>query len=360
MGEWPFEEGCAHTPAGRKGNVSTAALQDHLQRNPGDSHAYVELLVRWWKEANPAALELLPSVRTLAPYNSLSLAVQLEAALARGDVESAVRAAVALVERGQHKVRPILVQLMLNPEAQPLLIDAVQPGTHWLGAVLSGLDARTPVGAMQPLIARGLEVGVLKPNAVLAMVDRLKQSGNWLDGYLLWVAWNGKVEEGLYNGGFDRRILRRGFDWEWTEQTGIKQGLRVTQVSAAPQSGWMLELEATGRAALPNPLLSQAVVLLQERYRLRGRWMADRFRTRDGLVWRMRCLSGGEPFSQTSALLDTQRQWYTFEMDIEVPPTCGGALRLTLEPANLAEARMGMAGLVYIDDVRLEPIPERR
>lgn len=360
MGEWPFEAGCSAMPAGRTQDVEPTVLQAHLRRNPGDSHAYARLLAMWWLQGNPAAQALLPTVRQLAPFDPQSLAVRAEAAIAQGDAPLAVEALVAMVERGNLRARAPLVQLMLMPQTQPAVLDAIQPGKRWVGTVLNGLDSSVPVSALQPVIARGLEVGVLKPATVLAMVDRLKREGNWLDAYTLWVAWNGQVEEGLFNGGFDQRVLRRGFDWEWKDQPGGLQGVRISQVSAAPRPGWMLELEATGRAALPTPLVSQTLVLLRQRYELTGRWMADRLRTRDGLVWAVRCLAGGERIAQSTALRDTQRQWQTFSMEVMVPPTCAGAVRLQLETANPAEARMGMTGVINVDDLVLKPMAENR
>lgn len=355
MGEWPFEDGCAETPAGRKRPVAEEVLQQHLRRNPGDSHAYADLLWTWWKQRDERALPLLATAKRLAPYDNRALGVRAEAAIARGDWPEAVDTLVALVERGYRPAQAPLLQLMLTPQTQPLVMEAIRPGTHWLGSVLSGMDATTPVAPLQPFIARGLELELLNRKTVLGMVDRLKRDGNWLDAYTLWVAWQGEVQEGLYNGGFDRPTLRRGFDWEWTNQPVARQGVRFAQVSAAPNPGLMLELEMTGRAALPDPLVSQTLVLLNERYRLTGRWMSDQLRTRDGLVWVVRCLQGGGRIAQTTALRDTQRKWEVFSLEFQIPPECGGAVRLQLETATPAEARMGMTGVVYIDDLALTP-----
>lgn len=358
MGEWPFEAGCAEMPAGRHRPVEPALLQQQLQRNPGDSHAWADLLAAWWQQGHPAAAALLPVARMLAPFDPQSLAVRAEAALAAGDGPAAVEATVAMVERGQGQARAPLVQLMLLPQTQPLVLDAVRPGTHWLASVLGGLDGAVPAAALQPFVTQGLEAGVLKPETVLSMVDRLKREGSWPDAFSLWVAWNGQVSEGLFNGGFDQRVVRRGFDWEWADTPAGLRGVQVSQVPAAPRTGWMLELEGTGRAALPTPIVGQTLVLLRERYRLTGRWMADRLRMREGLVWAARCLGGGDRIAQTEPLRDTQRQWQTFSMELAVPPECAGAVRLQLETASPAEARMGMTGVVNVDDMALKPVTE--
>lgn len=356
LGEWPFEAGCPDTPAGRRSEVPPAVLQQHLSANPGDSHAYARLLGTLWQQRDPAALALLPTAKTLAPVHNWALAVRAEAALATQNWPEAVTTLVALMERGQSSARAPLLQLMLAPETQPLALMALQPESRWLGSVLSSLDAKVPVGPLQPFVSRGLELGVLNPRTVLAMVDRLKREGNWLDAYTLWVAWLGEVNEGLFNGGFDRRALGRGFDWEWVNQPVARQGVRINQVSATPRPGSMLELEMTGRAALPTPLVGQTVVLLQPRYRLTGRWMSDRLRTRDGLVWALRCQDGRERWAQSEPLRDMQRQWREFSVEVQVPPECAGAVRLQLETTTPAEARMGMTGVVAVDDLVLTPI----
>ncbi len=197
---------------------------------------------------------------------------------------------------------------------------------------------------------------MLRPDTVLTMVDRLKQDNNWLDAYALWVAARGKVPEGLYNPGFDRHSLRRGFDWVWPEQPTGRLGMRVSQVSATPRDGLMVEIEMTGRAALPQPMLSQPLLLLGDRYRLRGRYMSDRLRTDEGLVWALRCAGGGDRVAQTAPLKDTAAQ-----MGQRSTPRCASrrsaaaSCKLQLETAAAWEANAGMAGVVYFDDLELEP-----
>ncbi len=118
----------------------------------------------------------------------------------------------------------------------------------------------------------------------------------------------------------------------------------------------MMELEMIDRAALPQPMLSQTLVLLGKRYHLSGSYMSDRLRMTDGLAWVMRCADGGDRWAQTAALKDTQRKWASFDLDLTVPPQCGGAVKLQLEAASPGEARAGMAGLMYFDDFALKPI----
>lgn len=353
-GEWPFEEGCPGTPRGSDPANPSQVLTEHLQRNVGDSRALAWLTRALWKEEDPRLAELLPHALALAPQEPAVLAIEAEARLKAQDWPAAVPVLITLLERGQAQVRPALVALMAAPGTQDLVLARVTRQAQWLDPLLAQLPATANAAALQPFITTGAELGLLKPATVLALVDRLKRDRAWIEAYALWVAWRGEVGAGLYNGGFERPSLRRGFDWEWTTQPAARQGYRVERVSASPRPGWMLELQLTGRAALPQPLLAQTLLLPAPRYRLRGQVMTDRLSTRDGLVWALRCADGGERWAQTAPLRDTQKQWQPFELEFEPPPECGAAVRLQLETAAAWEARAGMAGTVFFSGLSVD------
>lgn len=352
-GEWPFEQGCAHAPKGSDRSNPSSVYERHLQRNVGDSRALASLVQALRREEDPRASELLPHALRLAPQDPLVLAMQAEALAAVQDWDGAARTLIALLERGQAQARPALLALMAAPETQQVVLGLLDGDAHWLDPLLGSLDRSVHAAALQPFITAGTQLGVLRPATVLALIDRLKQDRAWVEAYALWVAWKGEVGPGLYNGSFERPMLRRGFDWEWQVQPAARQGLRVERVSAAPRPGWMLELALTGRGVLPVPLLSQAAVLPAPRYRLRGQYMSDRLSSKDGLVWALRCADGGERWAQTTPLLDTQRQWVPFELEFAPPAECGAAVRLQLESAAW-EARAGMTGTVYFTGLSIE------
>ena len=72
----------------------------------------------------------------------------------------------------------------------------------------------------------------------------------------------------------------------------------------------------------------------------------------------MRCAQGGERLAQTAALKDTQRQWTAFELELDVPATCAGAVRLQLETTQAWEAKAGLSGVLQFDDLALVPLSE--
>ena len=360
MGEWPFEvESCnPATRAMATDFVPVEVLQEHLQHNVGDSHAYLWLAQYLWKEDRPQALALLPTLQALAPHDNRTLAMQAEQSLQARDWNAAAAALVKLVERGQGLARQPLAMLMADPQAQEAVLAQLHPSARWLDSTLAAYGTTLPADAMLPFVSQALPWGVVSTPTLLAVVDRLKAANQWLDAYALWVAGMGQVSEGLFNAGFDQRVSHRGFDWQWSRQSGGKQGQRISQVTAAPQPGSLLQIELTGRAAVVQPLVRQDLVLLGQRYKLTGRYMADRFRTREGLVWAVRCAQGGERLAQTAALKDTQRQWTAFELELDVPAACAGAVRLQLETTQAWEAKAGLSGVLQFDDLALVPLSE--
>jgi hypothetical protein len=101
-------------------------------------------------------------------------------------------------------------------------------------------------------------------------------------------------------------------------------------------------------------MVSQVVWLPGERYRLRARFMTDALRTREGVVWALRCAQGGERWASSEPMRDTLRRWGDVSLDFEVPEQCAGAVRLQLEPQAAWEARAGMTGSLYFDQMAIE------
>ena len=361
LAEWPFEaQSC--NPAMRAAATDFVPVQDlseHLQHNVGDSHAYLWLAQFLWNADRTQALQLLPTLQVLAPHDNRTLTMQAETSLQARDWDAAAAALVKLVERGQGAARQPLAQMMADPQTQGAVLAQLHPGTRWLDRTLAAFGPTLPADAMLPFVSQALPWGGVSTSTLLAVVDRLKAAQQWLDAYALWVAGMGQVSEGLFNAGFDQRVSHRGFDWQWPRPSGSKQGQLTSQVTAAPRPGSLLQIELTGRAALVLPLVHQDLVLLGQRYRLTGQYMADRFRTREGVVWTVRCAQGGERLAQTVPLKDTQRKWTAFELELDLPAACAGAVRLQLETTQAWEAKTGLSGVLQFDDLVLLAVAEK-
>lgn len=356
MGEWPFENGCDKWPDVTSRDESPEIYQRQLQANIGDSHTYAKLVRAWWLREDVRAVTLLAPARQLAPFDVALLSVQATLSAQQGNVDVAARTLVEMVERGSIDARKPLMALMLEPSTQNAVLEQINANSRWLDGMLMSIDPKVPPSLFQQFVSQGQALGILRINTVLNMVERLKRSGDWMDAYTLWVTAVQKVDKDLNNPGFDQRSLRRGFDWEWQQQPSNKQGVRVSQVPASPRQGSMLEVELTGRAALPQALVGQTLLLLGDSYQLKGRYMSDRIRSKQGLAWVLRCGNGGNRWAQTRDLLETQRQWHSFEISFKVPAECNGAVRLNLEASAPWEARAGISGIMYFDDFELSAI----
>ncbi len=354
--EWPFDEGCDAYPSRDSDSNSIQVYLDHLSVNIGDAHTWARLTKVLWQAKDPRAEALLPFAKQFAPWNPHVLVVEADTSLRAKDWPRLANSLVALVERGHGVARQPLAALMLSPEGQDAVLATLTADTRWLNGMLAGFDPKVPAALIQPYVAQGSQLGILDQNTVLAMIERMQRDGNWLDAYTMWVSLRGKVAEGLFNAGFDQRASHRAFDWQWPVETSGPRGLRISQVSAAPQDGLMIEVEMTGRTALPQPMATQPILLFARKYTFSGRYMSDRMRTDEGLVWALRCASGGERFAQTAALKDTGRKWLSFTVDVQVPAECGNAVRIQLETAAPWEAKAGLAGVMFFDDFELKPV----
>lgn len=355
LGEWPVEEGCEAYAFRHHPETRPEVYSAHVQAHVGDAHAWTALAQTLWVRQDPDLDAALQVAGALAPFHTTVLLARADLALKRSDWPVAAQTLVALVERGFGQAQPSLQALMQHPEGQPAVLAQVRPDTRWLDAVLANLDAATHPATVLPFVDVGVQHGVLKAGTLLAMVDRLKRTNQWADAHALWVTQRGQVPAGLYNGDFESRALRRGFDWEWAQQAAGKAGMRVQQVSASPDPGLLLQVDLTGRGALPVPMVSQVVWLPGERYRLRARFMTDALRTREGVVWALHCAQGGERWASSEPMRDTLRRWGELTLDFEVPEQCAGAVRLQLEPQATWEARAGMTGSLYFDQMAIEP-----
>lgn len=356
MGEWPFDNGCTAYPNGASADVPPEVFYQHLRHNPGDSRALARLLHALWVRSDPRALEVLPVAKKFNPYNNLVLAVEAEASIKTKDWPTAARALTQSVERGNYDAIRPLIGMMAAEESQASVLATLTKDSTWLDLTINSINSTVPPQSIQRFILEGLRLGVMKPETALMMIDNLASAGDIFDAYSLWVGLHGGVPDGLFNGGFDTRSTQRVFDWRWKDATTGAVGMRVRQSSASPDPGSMLEVELTGRAAIPQPMVSQTVVVFGSRYQFNGTYMADRLRTTDGLVWAIRCATGGDRLAKTDPIKDSQRKWTQFSINVRIPPECGHAVKLQLEANSPGEANAGMSGFIYFDRFELKPV----
>ncbi len=355
LGEWPFEQGCnADRPTGFASAEPLKVYPAHLQKNPGDAVVYTWLALRQWQAKDPHWQQSVDAALNIAPIDTKLLMLHANSSLESQHWRAAAVSLIRLVEMGITEANEPLLRLMTSDTTRPFVIELITRQSTWLDRLLrSNESTKLPMDRLLSVYSHGKNLGLISDTTTVHVIDRLQSSGRWLEAYSIWLSYQGAMKEGFFNGGFDQQVSQKAFDWKWLQSADTKKGMLVRQISAHPKNGMALELELIGRSAVSLPMVSQAVILMGDSYIFRGRYQTDKLQTSEGLSWKFSCASGGEPWAQTNALNDTQRQWKDFELKLKVPTECGFAILVGLETKNRAEARAGLTGVVQFDDISL-------
>ena len=356
IGEWPFEQGCnTGRPTGFLATEPEDVYASHLRSNPGNSLAYTWLALHRWKsnENGSDSQKSIEAALKVAPHDVQILTVYTNNSLKAQHWQEAAMSLIKLVELGHEEANAPLLDLLTTEASQSSVLALITKESVWLDRLLRNANAKFPVDRLLPVFNHGRRLGLVSAETTIHVIDRLQSAGRWLDAYSLWVMYQGRLKEGLFNDGFDFPVSQKAFDWKWLQSKEAQKGMIVRQISAYPKSGMLLELELVGRSEIFLPMVSQHVILLGDDYVFRGRYLTDKLQINDGLSWKFSCASGGGPWAQTDALQDTKKHWQTFELKFKVPATCRAAVLLGLETKSRGEARVGISGLVQFDELSL-------
>jgi hypothetical protein len=326
-------------------------LREEIRRNPGDSVAWLQLLAVGKQDASS---EVLKAATTLAPHHLTVLRSRAEQALAAGRLEEAVPLLVQILKRRYSPdAARNLAHMLRTPKGIELMQLHLDDAESWLPSVLASvIELKVPPSFALPLVVGALERGSFPDATRRAYMRSLKNSGEWLDAYGLWLAYHRQVVPLLYNSGFDEAFDQDGFDWEFSRSPRSKAGVVVEQHAVA-RRGFVLEIDFTGRA-FSSPILQQYVFAAPGAYRLRGEYMASKLRSEGGLTWVAKCTSGRKATAgKSSPLQDTGGVWKPMSMEFNVPDDCGPVASIQLEPAAPFEAAAGMRGTVAFDGFSL-------
>lgn len=344
----PYLDLCGESSAGRH---DAAALAARIQRNPGDSAAYLQLAMA---DRSPARARLLEGAARLAPNNRNILTAQATAALERQDWAAAVKPLVQLAEHRQSDPAALALAHLIAGGQASLLAPYLTPGSHWLARTLAQMSQlRLPFSPALPLVAQALKLDLLDAETVRNYLRQLKAAGAWADAYALWLGLHGKPLPTLYNGSFDDAFQADGFDWEFSRTTPASRAGAVAERRMAEERGAILDIRFTGRA-MALPLARQTLFLGPGRYRLKGEYMASQLRLEHGLAWTASCPGAAAPVGQSAPLADTGGSWQAFSFEFLVPVSCGLVTRLQLETHTPAEAASGSRGRAAFDALSLE------
>jgi hypothetical protein len=329
------------------------ALRARIARNPGDSAAYVQLVLLDRSTARPRYVD---AATRLAPSDGNVLLVQAGAALERKDWAAAAGPLVRLTDFRENANASLILARLIAAGQGELLFPYVTPNSHWLQRALGELSRlRAPFSAVLPLVARALKVGALAPDDARVYLRQLKAAGAWLDAYSLWVSLHDGPLPTLYNGSFEDPFDPDGFDWQPAAAVPSNRAGAIIERRGSDKHGTVLDVKFTGRA-LPVPLVQQYLFLAPGKYRLRGEFMAGQFRMEQGLAWNVQCAAAPVSAGRSRALVDTGGAWAPFEFEFNVPPNCGAVASLQLETFAPFEAALGARGHVAFDAFSLEKL----
>lgn len=346
----PYLPLCTDPP--KEPEAVRAALRERIARNPGDSYAWIKLLVAEPRERSDSVLQ---GAALAAPNDPLITRWRAAQALKNGQLAEGISLLVNVLQnRHSAESARVLAQIAATPDGINFLRPHLKEGSTWLPQVLAaGHALKLPPGNALPLVAEAVEKGALSEEARHQYMRALKAGGQWLDAYGLWLAQHKEAVPLLYNGSFDQVIEQDGFDWEFSRAPRSRAGVMVEQQGVA-RRGMVLGVDFTGRS-FTSPIVRQYLFASPGAYRLRGEFMASKLRSESGLTWSVVCTSGRKAvLVRSHPIQDTGGVWKPLEAEFTVPADCGAVASLQLEPAAQFEAATGIRGRAAFDGFSLE------
>lgn len=337
-------------------------LRERIARNPGDAWAVSELARYADLPAEILGVDserLLATAAQVAPRHALVQEQVARRALERSDWATAVPALVRLSRHhGDQEATRTLARMLAAAQQDPGLMAALRQALdadpRWFEAALRTLPSlKLPVAPALPLVVDLALAGELKAPVGLLVIRQLKAEGMWLDAHALWQRlWNRPVPL-LFNGDFEQAFVRDGFDWVLADDNPQRSGVKAERIGQG-ERGQVMRMQFNGRP-LRTPLLRQDMFVPAGQYRLEGEHRSLDLRSSGGLVWVLSCASGGRELARSEPLTPTGRDWKTTRLTVSVPADCPG-VSLSLVPQAAYEARTGLQGEVWLDNLRLLPV----
>lgn len=270
------------------------------------------------------------------------------AAIAQMDV------VIRIAPERKAKLLPLMAQLASEPEFAAKLAQALERRPEWRSEFLSHLlSARDPRAADSTLSSLR-RAGGLTDAEFDEWIARLMQQGRWSEAYVRWVG-TLDLREGklplVYNGGFEKPVTGKGFDWRTTKVAGVS--IEFVPDGIAPGNS----AHASFRwRQVPKVNVEQPLLLAPGRYRFSSRVRASALQSDRGLQWAIVCEGQTVPLAASERLSGTFG-WRNVPMDVTIPATgCDGQWLRMLNPAPTGFAQQ-VSGNLWFDDVGIKPSP---
>lgn len=274
--------------------------------------------------------------------------------LQAGDYPAAVPHLDALLTvspESREQALPLVVQLAADRGFADALATHLAEHPRWRALLLRTAQRSGVPDAADNLHAALRERGALAPAESARWIDGMLAGGRWGTAYAYWIGDLERAPEALpllFNGGFERPISNRGFDWRLRRTNGVVAG-RVE----APGGGHALRLTFLGRN-VGRTGLEQPLLLAPGRYRLELRARTRDLRSHRGLEWQLTC-SDNRTRIGSGATITTHPGWADLGMEFEVPARdCEGQWLRLVNPAPRGAAQ-ALRGELHLTALAITP-----
>lgn len=300
------------------------------------------------------ALALYQIAARRSPRDVQARAWLADHALAVGNFSQALQhmESLLLTSPGYRAVlMPLMAQMAADPVFATELARVLERRPSWRADMLATLQrAEDPRAADTVLSALRSEGGLTEDEFEQWLANLIRQ-GRWGDAYGRWVG-TLELADGsmplVYNGGFEKPVSSRGFDWHQTRVPGV-----ALEFIADRSSRGLVAHAAFGGRPVAQIGLEQPLLLGPGRHRFGARIRADVLRSERGLEWSITCLGQNVPFA-TSASIQGTFAWREIKMEFEVPSSeCEGQWLRLRNPVRGGSIQQ-VSGDLWFDDVAIQ------
>jgi len=314
------------------------------------------------RELAHIAVSLWPGREHLL-WSAVALAAEMD------EREAALRLLARIFSAAPERVdRVVFVGRRLEPDAARLLdglvpeAERATPSGQACAIQLLANAARVGDAALAEAAWRALDAPARGRRDVLELhVDALLASGRLGEAVALWtqLAPPGLAARGLTDPGFEEAFSQHGLGW----RVGSTAGARSERDPRVRREGrFSLGVRFSGGEDVSYLHAAQAFPVEPERsYRLRGWWRGEELTTPSGPYLEVVSRSAAGWLQARSAPRLGTWDWSLFEIEFQVPRGVR-LLEVRLRRDPVGEARRGLSGRLWLDDLSLlpeagEPVP---
>ncbi len=252
---------------------------------------------------------------------------------------------------------PVLSKLVDDKDAVSFLAGTLNTRPPWRKPLFDHL-VKQPDGwqtAQKLFAALRASGGETEAGEVRQLVASLIKQKNFEQAHYVWLdslhqARLARVQN-VFDGGFDMEPLNQYFDWNIRPSKNA-----VASIVSRPGSSANLALRAefVGHQGFYAGV-SQHLRLLPGTYALRFTVLVQKLEASRGLLWRIRCAEKNGLLAE-SPEIRTSGPWVPSNVLFSVPETGCSTQLLQLETVARSGLDTKLSGILYIDDITVEPI----